>query len=140
MVRDLLSEMKTRKLNNEKKKRPFISPSKYTEAKCKIINRIPSGECNFKSLIKINAKKENMIFRIQDSVADNVYEKKITSYVMFLYKINFTNAIYVDLNLSGNSQQKNAGMKKEKTKWKVKIGRGNNNELVKSLLKRRFWL
>ena len=86
-------------------------------------------ECNFKSVIKVHPKKENMIFRMTEFMADNVYEKKITSYVMFLYKINFSNSIYVDLSLSSPAKA-----------YKVKIGGGNNSELIKSLVKRRFWL
>ena len=62
-------------------------------------------------------------------MADNVYEKKITSYIMFLYKVNFSNSIYVDLSLRGAGRVN-----------KVKIGTGNNCQLIKSLIKRRFWL
>lgn len=60
---------------------------------------------------------------------DAVYERKITRYIEFLYKINFSNGIYVDLSLS-----------KPKTTYKIKIGKGNNSLLIKSLLSRRFWL
>ena len=74
-------------------------------------------------------KKSAMIFRMNQFLCDTVYEKKITSYIMFLYKVNFSNSIYVDLSLSNNSKL-----------YKVKIGLGNNHRLIKSLLKRRFWL
>lgn len=47
----------------------------------------------------------------------------------FLYKLNFCNRMYVDLSLS-----------QPKLTYKVKVGTGNNGLLVKSLLKRRFWL
>lgn len=51
-----------------------------------------------------------------DSLSDTVYEKKIISYTMFLYKINYTNNVYVDLSLSSPNK-----------KIKVKIGKGNNS-------------
>lgn len=72
--------------------------------------------------------KDSMVFRMYD-MADSVYEKKIISFVKFLYKVNFSNGIYADLSL--NNPQK---------AYKVKIGGGNNCELIKVLIKRRFWL
>lgn len=56
-----------------------------------------------------------MIFRMNDNISDTVYEKKITSYVKFLYKINFSNRIYNDLSLNQPNRV-----------YKVKIGAGNN--------------
>lgn len=41
-----------------------------------------------------------MVFSINDQTADKVYKKKIESYLEFLYKVNFSNCIYVDLRLS----------------------------------------
>lgn len=70
-----------------------------------------------------------MIFRMNDNISDTVYEKKITSYVRFLYKINFSNCVYNDLSLNNPGKV-----------YKVKIGGGNNSELIKMLIKRRFWL
>lgn len=70
-----------------------------------------------------------MVFRMSDCMADTVYERKINSYVNFLYKINFSNCVYTDLSLSNPGKS-----------YKVKVGRGNNSELIKMLLKRRFWL
>lgn len=70
-----------------------------------------------------------MIFRMNDYVADTVYERKITSYIKFLYKVNFSNSIYTDLALSSPGKV-----------YKIKIGPGNNSELIKMLIKRRFWL
>lgn len=70
-----------------------------------------------------------MIFRMSDYIADTVYEKKITSYIKFLYKVNFSNCISTDLALNRPGKT-----------YKVKIGPGNNCELIKMLIKRRFWL
>lgn len=69
-----------------------------------------------------------MIFRMYDA-SDSVYEKKLTSYIKFLFKINFSNGIYSDLSLSNPGKT-----------YKVKIGKGNNCELIEMLIKRRFWL
>lgn len=66
---------------------------------------------------------------MSDFMADTVYERKILSYIKFLYKVNCSNCIYTDLSLS--STQKS---------YKVKVGGGNNSELIKNLIKRRFWL
>ena len=71
-----------------------------------------------------------MVFSLSLAGSDTVYERKITSFIEFLYKINFANCIYVDLSLS----------LPKSTTYKVKVGPGNNGMLVRSLLKRRFWL
>ena len=62
---------------------------------------------------------------------DSTYSKKLKSFLDFIFKINYSNGIYVDLSLS----------KPEDTviKHKMYIGRGNNSLLVKSIAKRRFW-
>jgi hypothetical protein len=71
-----------------------------------------------------------MVFSLSLSGSDTVYERKITSFIEFLYKINFANCIYADLSLS----------QPKATSYRVRVGPGNNGLLVKSLLKRRFWL
>lgn len=71
-----------------------------------------------------------MVFSLSLSGSDTVYERKITSFIEFLYKINFSNCIYMDLSLS----------LPKTTTYKVRVGLGNNGMLVKSLLKRRFWI
>ena len=70
---------------------------------------------------------------MSDFSADKIYKKKIESYIDFLYKINFGNMIYVNLNLKLEADE-------ETLKIKAYVGRGNNNKLIKSLLKRRFWI
>lgn len=77
-----------------------------------------------------------MVFGMSNIASDSIYEKKITSFVEFLYKVNFSNSIYVDLSMSSQSA-KFFGNKKT---FKVFVGPGNNSELVKSIIKRRFWL
>ncbi len=87
------------------------------------------------SVSAINQKKpDKMIFGMSNVTSDTIYEKKITTLIEFLYKVNFSNSIYVDLSLTGNT---NRYIKKT---YKVFVGPGNNSELIKSVVKRRFWL
>lgn len=57
----------------------------------------------------------------------NTADNKVELYRDFLWKINFSNALYVDAELEF------------KKPYKVYIGGGNNSMLVKSLMKRRYW-
>lgn len=62
---------------------------------------------------------------------DGQYLKKLKSYLDFLFKINFSNHIYVSLDLHDDAANS--------IKYKAYIGKGNNSLLIKGLLKRRFW-
>jgi hypothetical protein len=59
------------------------------------------------------------------SVQEKIKEK-ILNYLDFLWKINYSNGIFI------KSQP-------EETTYKAYIGSGNNSIMVKSILKRRFW-
>lgn len=78
-----------------------------------------------------------MVFGLSNITSDSIYERKITSFIEFMYKVNFSNSIYVDLSMSSSYPSKVLGNKKV---YKVFVGPGNNSELVKSVIKRRFWL
>lgn len=67
-----------------------------------------------------------------NSDIDGLYMKKLKSFLDFLFKVNYSNKIYVPLNLTEDT----VNIKR----YKVYIGKGNNSLLIKSLLKRRFWL
>lgn len=97
---------------------------------------------NSKPLLKSRKKIEKMVFSISDQTADKVYKKKIESYLEFLYKVNFSNCIYVDLRLSEEivGDGNNNSTSTPPTRYKVFVGKGNNSLLIKSLIKRRFWL
>lgn len=82
------------------------------------------------SIGRVNTQKF-MAFSMSSDI-DGLYMKKLKSFLDFLFKINYSNKIYVPLNLTEDT----VNLKK----YKVYIGRGNNSLLVKSLLKRRFWL
>ena len=64
---------------------------------------------------------------------DGQYLKKIKGFLDFLFKINFSNNIYVSLDLNKYDDSLNI------SKYKVFVGKGNNSLLIKGLLKRRFW-
>ena len=64
--------------------------------------------------------------------SDALYMKKLKSFLDFIFKVNYSNKIYINLQLSEDTTNLR--------KYKVYIGKGNNSLLIKSLLKRRFWL
>lgn len=66
------------------------------------------------------------------SDSDGLYTKKLKSFLDFIFKVNFSNKIYVSLQLSEDT----TNIKK----YKVFVGKGNNSLLIKSLLKRRYWM
>lgn len=76
---------------------------------------------------------KKMVFSIGDLSSDKIYKKKIESYLDFIYKVNFGNGIYVNLNMK---EEADDGVHK----IKVFVGKGNNNKLIKSLIRRRFWM
>ena len=67
-----------------------------------------------------------------NSDPDGLYMKKLKSFLDFIFKINYSNQIYISLQRSEDIN--------DMKKYKVYIGRGNNSLLIKSLLKRRFWM
>ena len=79
---------------------------------------------------KVNSQKF-MAFSM-NSDPDALYMKKLKSFLDFIFKINYSNKIYVSLQLSDDIANIN--------KYKVYVGKGNNSLLIRSLLKRRFWL
>jgi hypothetical protein len=69
--------------------------------------------------------------------SDEQYNKKIKGYLDFLFKINYSNSIYISLQLAALDDTANTI---QHQKYKVYVGAGNNSLLIKSLLKRRPWL
>lgn len=67
--------------------------------------------------------------------SDEQYNKKIKAYLDFLFKINFSNNVYISLQLAPLDNNISVGQK-----YKVFVGPGNNSLLIKSLLKRREWI
>ena len=57
--------------------------------------------------------------------------KKVKHFLHFLFKVNYSNRIYVPLNLKDTTNIK---------KSKVFVEYGNNHALIKSLLSQRFWI
>jgi hypothetical protein len=63
--------------------------------------------------------------------SDGQYSKKLKNFLDFLFKINYSNNIYVPFELARPDEAA--------PKYKAFLGKGNNCLLVKSLMKRRFW-
>ena len=61
-----------------------------------------------------------------------VYDKRIKSYLDFLWKNQFSHNIYINLDLKVEENIKSKRLK-------AYISLGNNGAMVKGLLKRRFW-
>ena len=52
--------------------------------------------------------------------------EKLVSYHDFLWKVNYSNGLYVKPT-------------EDETTYKAFIGKGNNSNIIKSILRRRFW-
>lgn len=83
---------------------------------------------------KIRYKKHPPRFPDQepDLSTDKIYSKKISSFLTFANKVNFSNDIPIS-KMTLNEKHANE-------KVKVFVGKGNNKCLIIALLKRRFWL
>ncbi len=62
------------------------------------------------------------------SVTENCINVKINKFKEFLFMINFSNQIYRELDIT-----------KYESPFKIFIGQGNNNNLIKAIIKKRFW-
>ena len=78
------------------------------------------------------AHRKSKTFQIVASEGDYNYYRKIKNYLEFMFKVNFSNKIYTNINLNNEE-----GLTHQR--YKVFIGKGNNSLLVKSIIKRRFW-
>lgn len=74
-----------------------------------------------------------MTFHRSDDDYDGQYMKKLKSFLDFIFKINYSNQIYVNLEMFSKEEAAS------QFKYKIHIGKGNNSLLLKSLIKRRFW-
>lgn len=64
---------------------------------------------------------------------DGLYMRRLRNFMNFIFKVNFSNNIYIPLDLAKLEDLSTI------QKRKVYVGKGNNCLLVKSILKRRFW-
>lgn len=74
--------------------------------------------------------KKNLVVQVDNEIS--IYEQKMRTYRDFLFFINAAHGIFDPIVLS---EQGN----KIETKYKYYVGKGNNRQLVKALMKRRFW-
>lgn len=93
-------------------------------------NYVNSSSNNKKVGRVVTTNHRSMSFQLGKEY-DGQYLKKLKSYLDFLFKINFSNHIYVSLDLHDDAANS--------IKYKAYIGKGNNSLLIKGLLKRRFW-
>lgn len=70
-------------------------------------------------------RKDYFVFGLSERPQDSI--NKIENYRDFLWKINFSNSLFVEPELDGDKP------------YRVFIGKGNNSMLIRGLLKRRFW-
>jgi hypothetical protein len=64
---------------------------------------------------------------------NHVYEKRIKSYLEFLWKNQFAHNIYIKLDLAHHD------ISNRNKKLKAYVATGNNGAMVRGLLKRRYW-
>ena len=61
-------------------------------------------------------------------MTDNCINVKINKFKEFLFLINFAHKVYRELDIH-----------KYSSNFKIFIGKGNNSNLIKAIIKRRFW-
>ena len=72
-------------------------------------------------------KKEPFVFGMGDKQQNNErVRERLTAYHDFLWKVNYSNGLYVKPT-------------EEETMYKAFIGKGNNSNLIRNILRRRFW-
>ena len=112
---------------------PLTAAKRYSviSSQVGLVQRAVSHNSSRKK-ISITRNHTNKFMAFSKHDPDALYMKKLKSFLDFLFKINFSNKVYVSLSLSDDTTNTK--------KYKAYIGRGNNSLLVKSLLKRRFWI
>lgn len=97
--------------------------------KVQVYNSLP------KSLKKIgiNTKisKKNLFHQADSEVT--IYEQKIKAFREFIFLIKMVHNIFEPVVISDQI------LKNNDNKYKYFVGKGNNRQLVKTLMKRRFW-
>ena len=91
------------------------------------VKRLEPELCNEYALSRkgFAGRKEFFVFGMSDRPQESI--NKIEMYRDFLWKINFTNSLFVE------------PLVEREESYKVFIGKGNNSMLVRGLMKRRFW-
>jgi hypothetical protein len=64
---------------------------------------------------------------------NQIYDKRIKSFLEFLWKNQFAHGIYINLEL------KNDELTARPRKLKAYVALGNNGAMIRGLIKRRFW-
>lgn len=92
--------------------------------------KIEQGSKLFNSLQmrKSKLKERSVKKHFKFNSGDNCILEKINKFREFLFVLNFSNRTYRPLDLEKYSQP-----------LKYFVGRGNNSNLIRSLMKKRFW-
>ena len=105
---------------NSKKPSPYETPTQR-------LNSSPGRKVQ----ISRPVLQKTMSFHLNGD-GDSQYMRKLKSFLDFLFKVNYSNNIYVSLELKPSCEE-------PQNRYKMYLGKGNNSLLVKSLMKRRFW-
>ena len=93
-----------------------------------------------KKMVKRETKAEDYLYKRLEGTEkavkeeqNQIYDRRIKSFLDFLWKNQFAHNIYLNLDL------KNDDINARPKKLKAYVARGNNGAMIKGLLKRRFW-
>lgn len=64
-----------------------------------------------------------------------IYDGRINSYRELIFKVGFAHGVYTEME---KDELEDFSLRNEK-KYKAWIGCGNNGNLIKTLIRRRFW-
>ena len=126
-------------LNSVPRKQSIFTPS-LTERKAVSTSR--------RVILSRAGSQRTMKFQSNED-SDTSYMKRLKGYLDFLFKMNYSNSIYVSLQF-GEDNDKSLSKDSDYEilnqtnnpifRYKVYVGPGNGCKLIKSLLKRRFWV
>lgn len=105
-------------MNKPIKNEAHIEHSLIARANTESITKNGSKINRFSNLKKLKC------FATNNYEVDSSYNKKLKNFLDFIFKVNFSNNIYVDLTLSKYEYPKDC------RSYKVYVGRGNNSNLV----------
>ncbi len=121
----------TREIGNKVMAIEHIKLSPYSS-----MNRTASCSSKRKKIHLNKPSTVKKFMKFTKNSSDEQYNKKIKAYLDFLFKVNFSNGIYISLQLTPLNDTINSN----NIRYKVYVGPGNNSLLIKSLLKRREWI
>lgn len=104
------------------------SMNKLEKYKCKDRKSRISGHSNYRNALSKYETMQESKARFIENMSDNCINVKINKFREFLFMVNFACGVYRELDIP-----------KYENPFKIFIGRGNNNNLIKAVMKKRFW-